>query len=319
MLKSIMAQDYPTIKGFCNHYKFAHLLINDDFTIVEANKVACRLFNIDLDNIRGRSLIHFCRQNGVDCPIAKASNIPPIVQNTYHHALKVECTWSLIELITKTSESKWVLLGKMLNQPLFEKHTHLNAQFLDHIPMPIYCKNNQGIYIKSNHAATNLANQTIIGKTDFELPWHHQAAFLQESDQRALEGETITSLQTIQDHSGQIKQFRTTKHPIYDLDGRVVSVMGISLECPLTNEQDHIKTIDNPLEGVCFNQKELEYINWMIKGKTAEEIALILNKSPRTVETHLTKIRRKTASQGQFQMGYMLAKYFTAAGIANYG
>ena len=54
---------------------------------------------------------------------------------------------------------------------------------------------------------------------------------------------------------------------------------------------------------------EIECINWLIKGKSAEEIGLILRLSRRTIESHINNIKKKTQCYKQFQLGYLFGKY----------
>ena len=55
-----------------------------------------------------------------------------------------------------------------------------------------------------------------------------------------------------------------------------------------------------------LTDREYECVNYLIRGKTAEEIAIILNISKRTVETHVQHIKRKMNCYNQFRLGYLL-------------
>jgi DNA-binding CsgD family transcriptional regulator len=57
-----------------------------------------------------------------------------------------------------------------------------------------------------------------------------------------------------------------------------------------------------------LTERELECINYLTLGKTAEEVAIILNISKRTVETHILNIKRKTNCFNQFRLGYLLGR-----------
>lgn len=54
--------------------------------------------------------------------------------------------------------------------------------------------------------------------------------------------------------------------------------------------------------------REYECINYLTRGKTAEEIAIILNISRRTVETHIQNVKRKMNCYNQFRLGYLLGR-----------
>lgn len=57
-----------------------------------------------------------------------------------------------------------------------------------------------------------------------------------------------------------------------------------------------------------LTNREYECVNYLIRGKTAEEIAIILNISRRTVETHVQNIKRKMNCYNQFRLGYLLGR-----------
>lgn len=57
-----------------------------------------------------------------------------------------------------------------------------------------------------------------------------------------------------------------------------------------------------------LTQKEVECLQWCIRGKTLEEIALILSIAKRTVEAHVDSVKRKLRCYKQFELGYKLAK-----------
>ncbi len=60
---------------------------------------------------------------------------------------------------------------------------------------------------------------------------------------------------------------------------------------------------------VRLTKKEKECIRWMIHGKSAGEIALILNVSVSTIVTHIENIKQKFQCYKQFQLGYLLGRY----------
>lgn len=51
-----------------------------------------------------------------------------------------------------------------------------------------------------------------------------------------------------------------------------------------------------------LTSREVECVKWYITGKSAEEIAIILNISKRTVETHLEKVKKKLNCYKQSQL-----------------
>ena len=46
-------------------------------------------------------------------------------------------------------------------------------------------------------------------------------------------------------------------------------------------------------ENTHITKRELEVINWIVKGKTSEETGIILNINKRTVESHIVSLKNK--------------------------
>ena len=67
-------------------------------------------------------------------------------------------------------------------------------------------------------------------------------------------------------------------------------------------------TFSNNEMETYLTRKEIECMQWLIKGKTCEEIATIMNLSKRTIETHVNRVKEKLNCYKQFQLGYLLGK-----------
>ncbi len=65
------------------------------------------------------------------------------------------------------------------------------------------------------------------------------------------------------------------------------------------------------LNEIYLTQRELECIYWLAQGKSAEEIALLLGRTQRTIDTHLENIRKKLNCSKMSQ----IIKIVTAAGL----
>lgn len=57
-----------------------------------------------------------------------------------------------------------------------------------------------------------------------------------------------------------------------------------------------------------LTSRELTCVNWLIKGKTGRELAMILGISERTVEKHIISIKEKLECHTMFQLGNKVAK-----------
>lgn len=68
---------------------------------------------------------------------------------------------------------------------------------------------------------------------------------------------------------------------------------------------DELKKTGYQFGRLYLTDREYECVNYLIRGKTAEEMAIILNISKRTVETHVKNIKRKMNCYNQFRLGYL--------------
>lgn len=65
--------------------------------------------------------------------------------------------------------------------------------------------------------------------------------------------------------------------------------------------------IGEPSEEHYITYRELQCFKWLVKGKTADEIAMILDISKRTVDVHCNNIKRKLDCVKLTQVAYKLA------------
>ena len=56
-----------------------------------------------------------------------------------------------------------------------------------------------------------------------------------------------------------------------------------------------------------LTKREIECVDWYLKGKTAYEISLILKLSKRTIESHVENVKVKLNCINMAQLGYLVA------------
>ncbi len=308
MIKDILSKDYATLKRFCKHYKLALIALTHDGHVVEYNDMSKRLFNVPEDGLQGKNLIEFCRLLTIDCPI-KTLHPTIKVNNTYHHALETDCQWHAAKAETNSDGLKWVLIGKVVRTTSLCNRMCFDNKLINELPLQVFCKNHDSTYILYNRCTEEFAGMPMTGKSDYDFAWRDNADFLIESDQIVLSDKSVLSLQALCDHNDELRQVCTFKQPIYDTSDNVVGIAGATIVYDLPQTPYNTITIlHESRANLCFNVQELTYIDWLIKGKTAEEIAMILSIPKRTVESHLARIRQKACCQNQFQLGYLLAQ-----------
>ncbi|RLJ20575.1 hypothetical protein DJ030_06565 [bacterium endosymbiont of Escarpia laminata] len=175
------------------------------------------------------------------------------------HFLRTHCILTDITDIQKTE------------MELLRKNAELRS-LLDAIPAPVYFMEHQLHYRSVNQAFLafmEMSEEQIIGKTDAELFPPNTAKEFESSDYKVIDdGRIFTDLeQAVPDPTGTIRWFSTTKTPVFDTDGTVTGLVGVSFEITehkqaqerrLDEEKTHRETlvrevhhrIKNHLQGV---------------------------------------------------------------------
>lgn len=100
--------------------------------------------------------------------------------------------------------------------------------------------------------------------------------------------------------------FFSIKIPCYDEKSRIISIFGLSIDLQANNLAQFLKIIlslgisfhqksipGTFLQNVYLTQREEHIVRHLVRGKTAKEIARVMNLSPRTVEFYLINIKNK--------------------------
>jgi PAS domain S-box-containing protein len=119
---------------------------------------------------------------------------------------------------------------KQAEQELEESRTMLQS-VLDTIPQRVFWKDRQSRYLGCNPAFAHdyqLTPDTIIGKTDLELPWAKWASLYREDDAVVM-NTGIPKLgyqEQTEGHNGEQLWLRTSKVPLSNSAGEVIGVLG---------------------------------------------------------------------------------------------
>jgi diguanylate cyclase (GGDEF)-like protein/PAS domain S-box-containing protein len=140
-----------------------------------------------------------------------------------------------IAIIEDISEQKQV--EKILSQ-----ERSLLRSIIDSSPDLIFCKDDQGRYIRCNKAVMEFLATTesdIIGKTDFEFYPEREARNYRHSDQLTLQHNTSQFYEeTVYGAKGQKGLFETLKTPLKNEAGKTIGVLGISRDISRQYEAD---------------------------------------------------------------------------------
>ncbi len=124
---------------------------------------------------------------------------------------------------------------RLLDHRLPDTPTELSQLVLDELPLRIYWKNPNGVYLGCNMPVARDAGlnhpKDLIGKTDFDLPWGkaHAVAYRKEDLSVMYSGKPKVNFDEEQLLSdGSIRHMETTKKPLYCEAGEIVGVLGIT-------------------------------------------------------------------------------------------
>ena len=104
---------------------------------------------------------------------------------------------------------------------------------MDNVPDSVYFKDNQNRFVlvnKAKAAHSKVTPEEMIGKTDFDFLPTDQAQRVFDEDNRILQtGQSIINcIEKITDSNGSEQWYSVTKVPRYDLEGRIIGILGIS-------------------------------------------------------------------------------------------
>lgn len=119
-------------------------------------------------------------------------------------------------------------------QVLEQENQRLNY-VINRLPVSIYWKDKQGVYLGCNHYVVKMAGvsstKDILGKTDAQLPWSEHAKQFEEIDTRIIsEGVTEKIEEKAILNDGDKHYFLTTKGPLCNEENEVTGILGVSVD-----------------------------------------------------------------------------------------
>lgn len=170
--------------------------------------------------------------------------------------------WWLIHI----KDGTIMLLGhKQTNTKKLKDEIVFLENIIKYSPAMIYWKDKNSIHLGCNETfsyAVGYDNpKDIIGKTDYDLSWHSQAAKYNRDDQDVIKsGKPKLNIEdTIIDKNGETRYVITNKVPLRDLDEKIIGVLGITTD--ITDR----KIMEEELRKSKTSQAQLEMLNNIIK------------------------------------------------------
>jgi PAS domain S-box-containing protein len=122
---------------------------------------------------------------------------------------------------------------KQAEQALRDKEAFLRL-IIDHIPHIIFWKDRNSVFLGCNQKLAVMAGKKspneVVGKTDYEMVWHEDAATFQAKDRELMDAgqplyHFIEELQTIDNN---LIWLETNKIPLYSESGQIIGILGVS-------------------------------------------------------------------------------------------
>ncbi|WP_298406192.1 PAS domain S-box protein [uncultured Chloroflexus sp.] len=152
-----------------------------------------------------------------------------------------------------------------LRQELHEKREMLYT-VIDNLPVGVFWKDKESRFLGCNRRVLDDAGLTsfkqIIGKTDFDLPWHKKAPIYQHSDRAIMNtGPKLDIEETLTRGDGSVIWLRTAKLPLRR-NGEIIGVLGFYEDITeLRHQEEGLRTfrllVENAPDGIGITDPDL--------------------------------------------------------------
>ncbi len=191
------------------------------------------------------------------------------------------------------------------------KNLQIDFSFIENFPGFMCCKNSQYEYITGSENFLKISGhnqlENVIYKRDQDMPWCNNADLYQETDQIALEVGFSKMIYPVRSHSNKKYLFKSYKYCAeIDSTEQVIISTGQLLSVDVTSNnnciisKDDLNYFNNKNERFMtknpfmkLTRKETEVLYFFIRGYISKHIAIKLNRSRRTIETHIQNIKTK--------------------------
>ncbi len=236
--KAIILNEFLEISGE------AIVILDSNLNIVFANKLAIQLYSWNQDEFLGKNYLDFCAAKNIqpfapkkmflDCGMKSFNNFEnSIVQE---NSIKI-IIWNIFRL-NEQGCNYLIALGKdntnFSNLEKKEKSTREYLQnIIEHIPGYIFWKDVKSVLQGCNESFARLTGETIesiIGKTDYELPWtlEETERFIRDDRQVIETGVAKLNIEEpMRQADGTQAILLTHKVPLRDPNNKIIGVVGI--------------------------------------------------------------------------------------------
>ncbi len=202
-------------------------------------------------------------------------------------------------------------------------------QLFDQMPDAWGCKDNHSVFLYANENYCRLVGlnhpKEAIGRTDFDMPCQTSncANLFRAQDQRVMQLNQKIRILDIHPFAGnEWKAYIFTKTPLTDPNlgvigtifhgvdvtsrpvieiGALLAKMSLSdVSSPLVGQNSYM--LSTHFSGINLTQRQSEVLFFLLRGKTAKHIAVVLSISFRTVEAYIEQLKHKFSAANKEEL-----------------
>jgi len=180
--------------------------------------------------------------------------------------------------------------------------TQLLENILEHFPGTVFWKDTDSIYQGCNSGFAQAAglrdSSEIIGMTDFDLPWNTSEAPSYRADDSQVMSSMIPKLhieETQHFSNGEFRWLDTSKLPLFNSDGQVIGVLGVSTDTSEKKRQEsHLRKLILAIEQspttivITDTDGYIEYVNPKFLELTGYSRDEVMGENPRILKSDTT-------------------------------
>ena len=200
------------------------------------------------------------------------------------------------------------------NKSLLSNDNSLIATLINKIPVAIYIKDKNGIYIQSNTYHETEIGANVLGKSDYELFDKQTAHQLRQNDLEVIKAgieqyyiETVNNNRSQNEKSLYLTIKKIQKHQQQFL------LHGVSINLSKIHKnllKHYLKSTTVSDEDIELTNREIQCLSWISQGKSTKEVAMILGVTAKTVEFHINNAKAKLGCYKASQLGYIVGKFY---------
>ena len=288
----IEVEELHSVLTLCNSLQCATVSLSLDLYITQVNPLAELLFVHPANQLINKPFQDICDKLSIISPIAAKATPETLIQRSIQttHWLSnntlVDVDWHVSRCINEGIYTGYLLVGKVIQRFVSDQLPVQMDKVIKMLPCTIFSKDTQGYCLSANQYQATIAGfsneKDMIGKTIHDMPWFAlEPTIIQKADELAIvENRTIIIEEYATNSRGEREVFLVTKSPYKDEEGRLLGLIGTALNITQHRQLLLLHSDIKPnqdLSTIYLSKKEIECINWMVKGKSSAEIATILD------------------------------------------